>query len=40
MKRLAADRLPDWDQCLSRTVHYIDEEHAENNTFTVAEDLT
>jgi type I restriction enzyme, R subunit len=29
------DGLPDWDQGRSRTVHYIDWEHPENNRFTV-----
>ena len=31
---LAVDGLPDWDQGRSRTVHYIDWDHPENNTFT------
>src|SRR5216684_9267570 len=32
---IAVEGLPDWDQGRSKTVHYIDWEHPENNTFTV-----
>ena len=35
LKGIAVDGLPDWDQGRSRTVHYVDWEHPENNTFTV-----
>ncbi|HVZ36828.1 MAG TPA: HsdR family type I site-specific deoxyribonuclease, partial [Polyangiaceae bacterium] len=32
---IAVDGLPDWDQGRSKTIHYIDWERPENNTFTV-----
>jgi type I restriction enzyme R subunit len=35
LQGLAVEGLPDWDQGRSKTVHYIDWEHPENNTFTV-----
>src|SRR5262249_10533473 len=35
MKGLTVDGLPDWDQGRSKTVHYIDWDHPEHNTFTV-----
>jgi type I restriction enzyme, R subunit len=35
LKGIAVEGLPDWDQGRSKTVHYIDWEHPENNTFTV-----
>jgi len=35
LKGIAVEGLPDWDQGRSKTVHYIDWDHPENNTFTV-----
>lgn len=35
MKGIAVDGLPDWDQGRSQTIHFIDWEHAEKNTFMV-----
>jgi type I restriction enzyme, R subunit len=35
MKGISVEGLPDWDQGRSQTVHYIDWERPENNTFTV-----
>ena len=35
LKGFAVQGLPDWEQGRSRTIHYIDWEHPENNTFTV-----
>lgn len=35
LKGVAVEGLADWDQGRSKTVHFIDWEHPENNTFTV-----
>ncbi len=35
LKGIAVEGLPDWDQRRSKTIHYIDWKHPENNTFTV-----
>jgi type I restriction enzyme R subunit len=35
LKGTQVDGLPEWDQGRAKTVHYVDWEHPENNTFTV-----
>jgi type I restriction enzyme, R subunit len=35
LKGIAVEGLPDWDQGRSKTIHFLDWQHPENNTFTV-----